>query len=130
MLLKSAPVGARNLVILSDPFWQEVQEHPIPVDLAAVRSLAHNPGCLDFYMWLTWRCFTARRAESVPLFGPAGLETQLGVGEYSRDRNFRKRIRAWLQVVRLHWPECPARITTSGELLTIGRATPVGSRTG
>jgi hypothetical protein len=118
-------IAARNLVILSEPFWQEIQAHPIPVDLAAVRSLAHNPGCLDFYMWLTWRCYNTRRAEAVGLFGPAGLALQLGVAEYSRDRNFRKRLRAWLTVVRLQWPDCPAQISPNGESLMVERATSV-----
>jgi hypothetical protein len=118
-------IAARNLVILSEPFWQEIQAHPISVDLAAVRSLAHNPGCLDFYMWLTWRCYNARRTESIPLFGPAGLAAQLGVVEYSRSRNFRKRLRTWLATVSLHWPDCPARIISNGESLVVGRAAPV-----
>jgi hypothetical protein len=115
----------RNVVTLSEAFWEEIQAHPIPVDLAAVRSLAHNPGCLDLYMWLTWRCYNAKRTEAVPLYGASGLCYQLGVGEYSRARNFRKRVRAWLETVRLHWPDCPARISADGETLTIGPATPI-----
>ena len=107
------------MVTLSEPFWQEIEAHPIPVDLAAVRSLAHNPGCLDFYMWLTWRCFNARRTESIPLFGDTGLIAQLGVANYSRNRNFRKRLQSWLQIVRLHWPDCPARLSPNGGELMI-----------
>ena len=115
----AADAGDQNMVILSEPFWQEIEAHPIPVDLAAVRGLAHNPGCLDFYMWLTWRCFNARRTESIPLFGDTGLIAQLGVANYSRNRNFRKRLQSWLQIVWLHWPDCPARLSPNGGELMI-----------
>jgi len=59
-----------NLVTLSAPFWEELRNHPIPVDAAVVRALANNPGCLDLYTWLTWRCYQARGTERIPLFGP------------------------------------------------------------
>jgi hypothetical protein len=44
-------------VTLSQPFWEELKNHPIPVDTEVVRMLAHNPGCLDLY--------TCRSASSV-----------------------------------------------------------------
>ena len=96
-----------NIITLSEPFWQEIQAHPIPVDSRVINELTNVPGCLDLYMWLCWRCFNAKRAENIPLFGSSGLGLQLGVIDYSRDRNFRKRLRQWLKLVRLYWPECP-----------------------
>jgi hypothetical protein len=47
----------QNLVTLSASFWDELKSHPIPVDADVVRELANNPGCLDLYTWLTWRCY-------------------------------------------------------------------------
>ena len=102
-----------NIISLSDPFWQEIQAHPIPVDLNVVRGLTNNPGGLDLYMWLVWRCFSAKRTETVPLFGAYGLAAQLGVFEYTRDRNFRKRLKQWLQTVSLYWPECRQDFSTT-----------------
>ena len=59
---------------LFDSFWRELKAHPIPVDCEVVRALASNPGCLDIYTWLTWRCFQAKvDVERIPLFGPLGL---------------------------------------------------------
>jgi hypothetical protein len=112
--------SSRNIISLSEPFWQEIAAHPIPVDLRVVRELTNIPGCLDLYMWLCWRCYNAKRTEDVPLFGPVGLASQLGVVDYSRDRNFRKRLREWLKLVRLYWPECPARIAENGVAVTVG----------
>lgn len=60
-----------NRITLSDSFWRELKAHPIPVDCEVVRALASNPGCLDLYTWLTWRCFQAKTTvERIPLFGP------------------------------------------------------------
>ena len=62
-----------NTVTLSQPFWEELKNHPIPVDTEVIRMLALNPGCLDLYTWLSWRCYKAKRPERIPLFGPQGL---------------------------------------------------------
>ncbi|MGH9436681.1 MAG: replication protein RepA [Terriglobia bacterium] len=119
--------NAGNIIGLSESFWQEIQAHPIPVDRNVVRGLTNNAGCLDLYMWLAWRCFNAKRTEKVPLFGAAGLATQLGVFEYTRDRNFRKRLREWLKTVSLYWPECPAQLTEDGLALFVAPARAIGS---
>ena len=111
-----------NTVTLSHAFWEELQEHPIPIDGDVVRLLARNPGCLDLYTWLTWRCHQAKGAERVPLFGGYGLANQLGVQAYSRERKFRERINDWLKLVRLYWPECPAAISSNGAFLEVDRA--------
>jgi hypothetical protein len=108
-----------NLVTLSAPFWDELKSHPIPVDADVVRELANNPGCLDLYTWLTWRCYQARGPERIPLFGPFGLGEQLGIQEYARERKFRERIRLWLKLVQLYWPECPAVVSRSGDALEL-----------
>lgn len=121
--LSRAQPGARNLVTLSDSFWEEIQSHPVPIDAEVVRALANNPGCLDLYTWLSWRCYQARTEELVPLFGAFGLATQLGVQDYERERKFRERLRRWLELVRLYWPECPATISPNGQHLRLAPAT-------
>lgn len=114
-----------NRVTLSPQFWKELKEHPIPVDADVVRMLARNPGCLDLYTWLTWRCHQAKQVERVPLFGPFGLAAQLGVQSYTRERKFRERIQGWLHLVRLYWPECPATVSSNGTFLELNRASAV-----
>jgi len=114
------PRGGCNIISLSESFWQEIEAHPIPVDNRVVRELTNIPGCLDLYMWLCWRCFQAKRTENIPLFGSSGLASQLGVVDYSRDRNFRKRLRDWLKLIVLYWPDCPARVTADGMALSVG----------
>jgi hypothetical protein len=112
----------KNVIVLSEQFWNEVQQHPIPVDMEMVRALAHAPGALDFACWLIWRCYTAKQEQLIPLFGDTGLERQLGVHDYARKRQFRAQLVKWLRVVRAHWPNCPADM--GGDFLVVrpGRA--------
>ncbi len=125
-----------NVVVLSDDFYSEVSAHPLPNDLEAIRLLAASPAVLDLYMWLTYRCYTARSAEAIPIFGDYGLANQLGSVEYSRPRRFRGMLEQWLKTIRVVWPECPARISADADQLIIRHAEavqcaePVPSRTG
>ena len=114
-----------NTVTLSQPFWEELKNHPIPVDTEVIRMLAHNPGCLDLYTWLSWRCHKAKGPERVPLFGPLGLMSQLGVQEYARERKFRERLNTWLKLIVLYWPECPAVLAKNGSFLFLNHAVAV-----
>jgi hypothetical protein len=121
---------AENTVILSPAFWEELRTHPIPVDTEVVRALANNPGCLDLYTWLTWRCYQAKDTQRIPLFGPMGLASQLGVQDYARERKFRERVRQWLELVRLCWPECPAVVASNGAFLELHQGFAVRERRG
>jgi hypothetical protein len=108
-----------NVIVLSEEFWREIQEHPIPVDLGVVRALADSPGNLDLYVWLVWRCWTAQGLATVPLYGPEGLMSQLGISENLRERDFRRQIVEWLNLIQQLWPGCPARLTESGACLLV-----------
>jgi len=105
--------------VLSEEFWRETQEHPIPLDLNVVRALADSPGNLDLYVWLTWRSWTAKSRTDVPLFGSQGLISQLGNSENLRQRDFRRQIVQWLKVLRQLWPDCPVELGSSASTLII-----------
>ncbi len=55
----------------------------------AVKLLAASPAVLDLFMRLSYRCFTAKGTESIPLFGDFGLANQIGTTD-SRPRRFRR----------------------------------------
>lgn len=78
--------GGENVVALGDEFFAEIMAHPIPADLEAVKVLVAAPGVLDLFMWLSYRCFTTKGEESIPLFGDFGLARQIGCVDYSRPR--------------------------------------------
>jgi Plasmid encoded RepA protein len=116
----SCQESSDNVVVLSEAFYREVCEHPIPVEREVVAALAHAPGLLDFYVWITWKSWTVKSQPAhVPLFGLNGLCNQLGTKPYSVDRLFRYKVRQWLGQVKQLWPECPAAISVDGQFLTI-----------
>ena len=49
-----------NVIVLGDEFYSEISGHPIPTDMEAVKLLVAAPAVLDLFMWLTYRCFTAK----------------------------------------------------------------------
>ena len=114
-----------NVIVLSDEFYREIVAHPIPADMEAVKVLASAPAVLDLFMWLSYRCFVAKGKETIPLFGPRGLASQIGSIEYARPRKFREKLDQWLESIRVLWPECPARISQDGTGLEVSRATAV-----
>lgn len=115
------PGDCQNEILLSDQFYREVLDHPIPTDLEAVKALSSCPAALDLFMWLSYRCFTARGQERIPLFGPFGLVSQLGSAEYARPRKFREKLESWLGIIRAMWPTCPAEVDQDGRGLLLGR---------
>jgi hypothetical protein len=119
------PDQFENIIVLSDEFYREITAHPIPTDLEAVKVLAGAPAALDLFMWLSYRCFVATGQESIPLFGARGLANQLGSIEYSRPRRFRTKLEQWLEMIRVLWPDCPARITADGGFLLVNRGSAV-----
>jgi hypothetical protein len=115
-------VQFENVIVLSDEFYREITAHPIPADLEAVKVLAASPALLDLFMWLSYRCFLAKREEMIPLFGPRGLASQIGSIEYARPRRFREKLDLWLGSIRVLWPECPAKVSSDGMSLVVDHA--------
>jgi hypothetical protein len=111
-----------NVIVLSDEFYREILAHPIPADLEAVKVLAAAPAVLDLFMWLSYRCFVAKGEETIPLFGPRGLASQVGSIEYARPRRFREKLDKWLESIRVLWPECPAKISSGGMGMVVDHA--------
>jgi hypothetical protein len=78
-------------------------------------------------MWLSYRCYVAKREERIPLFGPSGLVNQLGSVAYVRPRKVREKLQQWLALVRSMWPQCPARITDDGIGLIVAPASAIAA---
>jgi len=59
------------------------------------------------------------------VFEVTGLESQLGVQAYVRERKFRERLRTWLKLVKVYGPECSASVTKDGQFLELANAVAV-----
>ncbi|MBP9145745.1 MAG: pirin [Thermoanaerobaculia bacterium] len=99
-------------VVLSDRFYREATEAPVPLDLRVLRAL-RSPFEIDIYVWLTWRFFRLRRPVTIPW---ASLALQFGCG-YANPRHFKKRFLGYLKSVIDYYPE--VRLESSGTGLVL-----------
>ena len=119
-----------NVIVLSDEFYSEIMDHPIPTDIDAVKVLASAPAVLRpvHVAGVSLFSFKARGEDSVV----RGLRptAQLGSVEYSRPRRFRAMLEQWLSTIHLVWPECPAKISPDGMHLRVAPARAVLEKVG
>ena len=52
-------------VRLSEPFFNEIVSHPVPLDLTTLKALKRSPLGLDLYLWLVYRTFTLRTPQQI-----------------------------------------------------------------
>jgi hypothetical protein len=79
-----------STVRLSAEFYRELIEHPVPVDLAALRLLQASPLRLDIYAWLTHRASYARAASHITW---GQLRNQFGSATATNTRQGRAKFR-------------------------------------
>lgn len=53
-------------VLLTQPFFDEVTNHPVPVDMRALKALKRSPMALDIYSWLTYRLSYLKHTTRLP----------------------------------------------------------------
>lgn len=91
----------KSKVQLSETFFRECVERPVPVDLRAYKALRSSPLAMDVYTWLTYRMsYTTTKTRPIPWLS---LMNQFGSNYNSPDmgqnvRNFKK---AFLQALNL-----------------------------
>ena len=76
----------RSTVTLSEHFFNEVIDRPVPVDMRAIKVLKQSPMALDIYTWLTYRASYLKRPTAIPW---SSLALQFG-SDYSRLRDFKQ----------------------------------------
>ena len=104
-------------IILSEPFFNEVVNNPIPLDIRALRALKHSSMALDIYCWLTYRNSYLRDKTAIPW---KALQMQFG-SSYpltpQGTRNFKKKFLMQLKAVRLVYPEAKLEETSNALIL-------------
>lgn len=56
-----------SLFRLSDEFFEEIMDKPVPLDLAVLQALRKSPMAMDIYSWLAYRTFSVWRAGNRPV---------------------------------------------------------------
>ena len=90
----------KSTVTLSNEFFEEITDRPIPVDMRALRALKRSPMALDIYCWLTYRMSYLRKSTMIPW---EALQMQFGAGypfTPQGKRDFKKAFLAHLVKVR------------------------------
>ena len=99
---------------LSEPFFKECIEHPIPLDMRAMRALGQSPLALDIYVWLTHRMSYLSRRTIIPWIS---LQGQFG-SNYAADeqgmRDFKRAFLRELKQVLVVYPEAKVSDSASG----------------
>lgn len=93
-----------STVVLSERFFTEITENPVPIDLRALTALKRSPLALDVYLWLTYRMSYLKGRTAIPW---GALQLQFG-SDYpltaQGQRNFKKAFLHALAKVRLVYP--------------------------
>jgi hypothetical protein len=113
-----------SYVRLTDDFYREITERPVPVDLKALAHLRTvGPLALDVYSWLTYRTSYLSSRSSITWvqlrwqFGTQGGDSRSSRHSFRRD--FRKALSHVLAV----YPAAEADVTEAGVVLRPGRPT-------
>lgn len=94
----------KGYVTLSDRFYREIVEHPIPIDMRALQQFKQSPMALDIYSWLTYRMSYLKTDQPISW---GKLQLQFGA-EYEDSpqgtRNFKKAFLIQMDRVMLLYP--------------------------
>ena len=75
----------KSTVTLSEHFFNEVIDRPVPIDMRAIKTLKQSPMALDIYTWLTYRASYLKRPTVIPW---SSLSLQFG-SNYAQLRQFK-----------------------------------------
>jgi hypothetical protein len=98
---------------LSELFFDQLRNHPVPIEEAAVRQIANNSMAIDVYCWLAYRLHSLK--EPKPITWKA-LHSQFGRGLARLDQ-FRWYFKQTLELALAVYPE--ARVGVDGRGLTL-----------
>jgi hypothetical protein len=100
----------KSTVTLSENFFNEVIDRPVPIDMRAIRALKKSPMALDIYTWLTYRMSYLK---SPTVVSWAGVAMMLG-SSYAELRDFKKYFLRELRKVMLVYPSANVEVLPDG----------------
>jgi Plasmid encoded RepA protein len=91
----------RSTVMLTEPFFREITERPVPIDMRALKALKRSPLALDLYCWLTYRLSYLGKPTEIPWIA---LAAQFGA-DYGRLRDFKSAFLAEMRKMLVVYPQ-------------------------
>ena len=107
----------QSTVKLSDPFFQQIVDRPVPIDMRAIKALKKSPLALDLYAWATYRVSYLARPTDIP-WGALMLQFGAGYPDTAQGRrDFRKHFLGALRKVAAVYPALRAQEGDKGLFL-------------
>ena len=109
---------------LGEKFFQEIINHPVPLNLNTLAALKRSTLGLDLYLWLVYRTFPLRaplRLTWPLLYSQFGAHPAKASDKRTVD-NFRTKVLRELKKIKLAWPEL--NYTTAPGVLILLPSTP------
>ena len=91
---------------LGEDFFNEIINHPVPLNLNTLNALKRSPLGLDLYLWLVYRTFTLRAPLRLTwrlLYGQFGAHPDKASDKFIV-RNFRTKCLRELKKIKIAWP--------------------------
>ena len=92
---------------LGEKFFNEIINHPVPLDMNTLSALKRSPLGLDLYLWLVYRTFALRAPLRLPwrlLYRQFGAHPD-NASDKRTVLNFRRKVLRELKKIKLAWPE-------------------------
>ena len=94
----------------SRDFFEQLQNHALPIDVRVLRALSNSARRLDLLFWVTYRI---TRLQTRLVLDWAPLKGQFGEG-YARARDFRSALNEDVSALKELFPKLPLRLTERG----------------
>ena len=105
-----------STLTLSEKFFQEITQAPVPIDMRVLKALKRSPMALDVYAWLTYRTGYLKNTTAISW---DQLKMQFGA-EYGLKKNFKAAFTDALRKVQLVYPGANISTTDAGIILKPG----------
>ena len=109
---------------LGEKFFNEIIQHPVPLDMNILAALKRSTLGLDLYMWITYRTFTLRaplRLTWQHLYRQFGAHPDKASDKFTVHA-FRYKVLRELKKIKIAWPEL--NYTTPPGVLILHPSTP------
>ena len=112
-------------IYLGEAFFNEIINHPVPLDLNTLTALKRSPLGLDLYLWLTYRTFSLKSPQRLTwkqLYRQFGVDPAKA-SDHRTVQDFRRKVIRELKKIKIAWPEL--NYATARGVLILYPSTPV-----
>ena len=108
----------KSYVRISDGLFQSFSSLPIPANLDVISQIKNSSFQLDLFMWLNWRVYMLQKSKKFNsvFVSNEQLVNQFG-SNYSAVKDFKKRLRYNIGVIKSFWFGLDVEVTRTGLIL-------------